>query len=225
MKRKTREKQYNIMLEKAEQTGLTTFGLMTNQAWDDDPKRLAFTFSRYKFVAKMMSGRQRVLEVGCADAFATRIVQQEVKELTAIDFDPIFIEDVKTRMNPKWPISCFVHDMLKGPPPGKYQGIFALDVLEHIRPEDEPIFLNNMVSALEPHGIAIVGMPSLESQSYASAISRAGHVNCKTMPDLKSCLEHHFYNVFVFSMNDEIVHTGYHRMAQYLMALCCDKRE
>lgn len=225
MKRKTREKQYNIMLEKAEQTGLTTFGLMTNQAWDDDPRRLAFTFSRYKFVAKMMSGRQRVLEVGCADAFATRIVQQEVKELTAIDFDPIFIEDVKARMNPKWPISCFVHDMLKGPPPGKYQGIFALDVLEHIRPEDEPIFLNNMVSALEPHGIAIVGMPSLESQTYASAISRAGHVNCKTMPDLKSCLAHHFYNVFVFSMNDEIVHTGYHHMAQYLMALCCDKRE
>jgi 2-polyprenyl-3-methyl-5-hydroxy-6-metoxy-1,4-benzoquinol methylase len=225
MKRKTREKQYNIMLEKAEQSGLSTFGLMTNQAWDDDPKRLAFTFSRYKFVAKMMSGKQRVLEIGCADAFATRIVQQEVKELTAIDFDPIFIEDVKMRMNPKWPMSCFVHDMLKGPPPGKYQGIYALDVLEHIRPEDESTFLRNMVSSLEPHGIAMLGMPSLESQSYASPISRAGHVNCKTMPELKSCLELYFYNVFVFSMNDEVVHTGYHKMAQYLLALCCGKRQ
>ena len=225
MKRKTREKQYNIMLEKAEQSGLSTFGLMTNQAWDDDPKRLAFTFSRYKFVAKMMSGKQRVLEIGCADAFATRIVQQEVKELTAIDFDPIFIEDVKLRMNPKWPMSCFVHDMLKGPPPGKYQGIYALDVLEHIRPEDESTFLRNMISSLEPHGIAMLGMPSLESQSYASPISRAGHVNCKTMPELKSCLELYFYNVFVFSMNDEVVHTGYHKMAQYLLALCCGKRQ
>jgi 2-polyprenyl-3-methyl-5-hydroxy-6-metoxy-1,4-benzoquinol methylase len=213
------------MLEKAEQSGLSTFGLMTNQAWDDDPKRLAFTFSRYKFVAKMMSGKQRVLEIGCADAFATRIVQQEVKELTAIDFDPIFIEDVKMRMNPKWPMSCFVHDMLKGPPPGKYQGIYALDVLEHIRPEDESTFLRNMVSSLEPHGIAMLGMPSLESQSYASPISRAGHVNCKTMPELKSCLELYFYNVFVFSMNDEVVHTGYHKMAQYLLALCCGKRQ
>ena len=73
MKRKTREKQYNIMLEKAEQSGLSTFGLMTNQAWDDDPKRLAFTFSRYKFVAKMMSGKQRVLEIGCADAHGVRV--------------------------------------------------------------------------------------------------------------------------------------------------------
>ena len=225
MKRKTREKQYNIMLEKAEQSGLSTFGLMTNQAWDDDPKRLAFTFSRYKFVAKMMSGKQRVLEIGCADAFATRIVQQEVKELTAIDFDPIFIEDVKMRMTPKWQMSCFVHDMLKGPPPGRYQGIYALDVLEHIRPEDESTFLGNMVSSLEPHGIAMLGMPSLESQSYASPISRAGHVNCKTMPELKSCLELYFHNVFVFSMNDEVVHTGYHKMAQYLLALCCGKRQ
>jgi 2-polyprenyl-3-methyl-5-hydroxy-6-metoxy-1,4-benzoquinol methylase len=224
MKRKTREEQYSIMLEKAERSGVSTFGLMTNQAWDDDPKRLAFTFSRYKFVAKMMSGKKSVLEIGCADAFATRIVQQEVEKLTAIDFDPIFIEDVKKRMNPKWPMSCFVHDMLEGPPPGKYQGIYALDVLEHIRPEDESIFLKNIVSSLEPHGIAILGMPSLESQSYASPISRAGHVNCKTMPELKSCLELHFHNVFVFSMNDEIVHTGYHKMAQYLMALCCSKR-
>jgi 2-polyprenyl-3-methyl-5-hydroxy-6-metoxy-1,4-benzoquinol methylase len=224
MTRKTREEQYNVMLEKAEQSGISTFGLMTNQAWDDDPKRLAFTFSRYKFVAKMMSGKKRVLEIGCADAFATRIVQQEVQELTAIDFDPVFIEDVKMRMNPKWPMSCFVHDMLQGPPPGKYQGIYALDVLEHIRPHDESIFLKNMVSSLEPHGIAIVGMPSLESQAYASPISRAGHVNCKTMPELRSFLELHFHNVFVFSMNDEIVHTGYHKMAQYLMALCCDQR-
>jgi hypothetical protein len=68
-----------------------------------------------------------------------------------------------------------------------------------------------MVSSLEPHGIAIVAMPSLESQAYASPISRAGHVNCKTMPELRSFLELHFHNVFVFSMNDEVVHTGYHK--------------
>lgn len=224
MARKTREPQYNLMVEKADTTGLASFGLMTNQAWDDDPKRLAFTFSRYKFVAKMMEGRKTVLEVGCADAFGTRIVQQVVERVTAVDFDPVFIDDVKKRMNPKWPLECFVHDMLEGPVPGTYQGVFALDVLEHIRPDDEPTFLKNLVGSLDPNGIAIVGMPSLESQTYASPVSRAGHVNCKTMPDLKASLEKVFHNVFVFSMNDEMVHTGYHKMAQYLMALCCNKR-
>jgi len=224
MRRQTREDQYNVMLEKAEQGTLTTLGLMINQAWDDDPKRLAFTFSRYKFVAKMMAGRRRVLEIGCADAFATRVVRQAVGELTAVDFDPVFVEDVKRRMSSKWPFDCFVHDMLEGPVPGEYDGIYALDVLEHIRPEDEQMFLGNMMRSLAPHGAAIIGMPSLESQTYASPISRAGHVNCKSMPDLRAVLERYFHNVFVFSMNDEVVHTGFHKMAQYLMALCCERR-
>jgi 2-polyprenyl-3-methyl-5-hydroxy-6-metoxy-1,4-benzoquinol methylase len=224
MIRRTREPQYNIMIEKAEQKGLETLGLMTSQAWDDDPKRLTFTLARYKFVAKMLSGRKRVLEIGCADAFGTRIVLQEVHTLTAVDFDPAFVEDVNKRMNPKWPFECYEHNMLEGPVPGEYDAGYALDVLEHIRPEDEAVFLKNLVSSLAPHGVAIIGMPSLESQPFASPISRAGHVNCKSMPDLKHTLAGFFHNVFMFSMSDEVVHTGYHKMAHYLLALCCEQR-
>jgi hypothetical protein len=84
--------------------------------------------------------------------------------------------------------------------------------------------MKNMLTSLAPHGAAIIGMPSLESQACASRISLAGHVNCKTAPDLKSGLEKYFHSVFMFSMNDEMVHTGYHKMAQYLLALCCDRR-
>lgn len=222
--KKSREPQYQSILDKFDEKGLETLGLMTSQGWDDDPKRLAFTLARYKFVAKMLSGRQHVLEVGCADAFATRIVRQEVKQLTAVDFDPVFVEDVNKRMRPNWRFDCFVHDMLEKPVSGIFDGIYALDVLEHIEPRDEENFLRNFTASLAPHGAAIIGMPSLESQIYASEISKAGHVNCKTMPDLRKTMEKYFSNVFMFSMNDEVVHTGYHRMAHYLLALCTDKR-
>jgi hypothetical protein len=67
-------------------------------------------------------------------------------------------------------------------------------------------------------------MPSLESQVHASPTSRAGHVNCKTMPDLKKTMQKYFHNVFMFSMNDEVVHTGYHPMAHYLFALGASKK-
>ena len=70
----------------------------------------------------------------------------------------------------------------------------------------------------------ILGMPSLESQQYASPQSKAGHVNCKSGEDLKKLLVHYFDNVFLFSMNDEVVHTGYTPMAHYLLVLCCSKR-
>jgi SAM-dependent methyltransferase len=225
MEEKTREPQYQILLDYYAQRGLESLGLMTSQGWFDDPRRLAFTLARYKFVAKMLSGRQHVLEIGCGDAFGTRIVLQEVGRLTAVDFDPIFVEDVNRRMTERWGFTCFCHNMLEGRVPGDFDGAFALDVLEHIRPEDEHAFLTNLVGSLGRHGVAIVGSPSLESQVYASAVSRSGHVNCKSMSDLKSTLETYFHNVFMFCMNDEVVHTGYHKMAHYLLALCCDKRD
>jgi len=78
--------------------------------------------------------------------------------------------------------------------------------------------------SLRPSGALIVGSPSLESQPYASPLSKEGHVNCKTMPDFKALMQRFFHNVFMFSMNDEVVHTGYHKMAHYLFALCCGKK-
>lgn len=226
----TREKQYQVMLEYRQRHGLESMGLMSSQAWFDDPKRLTFTLARYKFAAKMLSGRQNVLEVGCADAFATRVVLQEVGRLTAVDFDPLFVEDVNARMGDKWTFECRVHDMLQGPVPqdsvvgGAFDGVYALDVLEHIQPEDEARFLENMVASLAEHGAMIIGMPSLESQVYASPISKEGHVNCQTSPELKATMERYFHNVFMFGMNDEVLHTGYHKMAHYLFALCSGKK-
>ena len=67
-------------------------------------------------------------------------------------------------------------------------------------------------------------MPSIESQKYASEGSKRGHVNCKTGNKLKELLSKHFCNVFVFSMNDEVVHTGFYPMAHYLIGLCCGKK-
>jgi len=70
-----KEAQYQFLLE-LEKEGLEQLGLMSSQVWRDDPRRLLFVLARYKFVAKMFAGMKKVLEVGCADAFGTRIVRQ-----------------------------------------------------------------------------------------------------------------------------------------------------
>ena len=221
---RTKEPQYDALLEVKAKHGAAELGLMTNQGWHDDPKRLAFTLARYKFVAKMLAGRENVLEIGCADAFGTRIVQQAVGKVTATDFDPIFIDDVNSRMNPRWPLETMVHDMLSGPVARGFDAAYALDVLEHIDASREDDFLLNVVKSLSPTGIAIFGMPSLESQTYASPQSKAGHVNCKSGEALKRSLERHFHSVFVFSMNDEVVHTGFYPMANYLLGVACHSK-
>lgn len=220
----TKEPQYQPLIDLKRRRGLTRLGIMNNQVWQDDPRRLVFTLARYKFVSKMLSGRRSVLEVGCGDAFASRIVKQEVAELTVLDFDPLFVADIEERADPAWPMRAAVHDMLAGPYAGSFDGIYSLDVLEHIPAEHEDRFMRNLLASLALGGAVIVGMPSLESQAHASEQSKEGHVNCKSGKDFKRFLEGYFSNVFMFSMNDEVIHTGFFPMAHYLLALCATPR-
>lgn len=220
----TKETQYQVMVEAAHTRGIESMGLRSSESWHEDPKHLVFRLSRYKFVSKMLSGKKHVLEIGCGDAFGTRIVQAEVGKLAAIDFDPVFIEDVKKRMVPRWSFDARVHDMLEGPVSGAFDAVYSLDVLEHIEPAAERRFLANAFATLDAKGCAIIGLPSLESQPYASPQSKAGHINCKSGPDLKKLMLEFFDNVFLFSMNDEVVHTGFHKMANYVFAIGSGKK-
>ena len=82
-----------------------------------------------------------------------------------------------------------------------------------------------MVKAVLYFSRILSGMPSIESQPYASEPSRRGHVHCKSGEDLKDLLLKYFSNVFLFSMNDEVVHTGFSKMANYILVVCCGKKD
>jgi len=222
---KTREPQYQFQISHDAKHGRAKFGLMTSAAWHEDPRRLLFLLSRYKFVAKMLAGKKTVLEIGCGDAFGARLVLQDVGSICAVDFDPVFVKDVNERMDPRWAFECRVHDILSSPVTEKFDAAYSLDVIEHIEASDEDKFLNNIAGSLVPHGVLIIGTPSLQSQTYASPASKEGHVNCKDHIALRQLLMRYFEHVFLFSMNDEVVHTGYYPMAHYLFALCVDTKE
>lgn len=222
---RTREPQYQAQVTLRESKGLTRLGLVTNQVWHDDPRRLLFVLARYKFVSKMLSGKKKVLEVGCGDAFGTRIVLQEVASVCAVDFDPVFVRDALERMEERWKFECKTHDMLSGPVEGgPFDAAFSLDVIEHIKATEENRFVENLARSLTSDGIVIVGSPSIQSQTYASPPSREGHVNCKDHRQMKSLLSQFFDNILIFSMNDELVHTGFYPMAHYLFAVCSNKK-
>lgn len=221
---RTREPQYQHSVTIRDEEGFARLGMSANQAWRDDPRHLLFTLARYKFVAKMLQGRRSALEVGCGDGFATRLVLQEVPSITAIDFDPVFVEDAKDQMTDAWRFDCRVHDILQSPVEGEFEAAYSLDVFEHIPADDENRFFENVVASLTERGVFLVGTPSLESQAHASPASKEGHVNCKTGEQLTELCSKHFHDVFLFSMNDEVVHTGFNRMAHYLFTLCCGPR-
>jgi 2-polyprenyl-3-methyl-5-hydroxy-6-metoxy-1,4-benzoquinol methylase len=163
MKPKTKDPVNQPLIEFEEKIGLQWLGLMNSAVWHEDPKRLVFTLSRYKFVAKMLSGLQQVVEIGCGDGSGSRIVKQEVENLTITDYDPYFIKRYHEISDPDWPVQAKVHDILSGPLPEKYNAVYSLDVMEHISSDLEDKYLNQIVASLEENGVAIIGMPSLES--------------------------------------------------------------
>ena len=216
----TYEFQYDSLLSAPK----VDIGLMANHAYSEHPKHLLFTLSRYKFVSKMLKDSKNVLEIGCADAFGSALVLNEVERLTCCDIDTTFINHAKRTHHYKEQISFVQNDFVAQPLTETFDGIFLMDVLEHISPNNEHKFLTNIIDNLADHGVAILGIPSLESQVFASEISRQGHVNCKNAEELKRFLLKFFRNVFIFSMNDEVVHTGFYPLAHYLIALCCSPR-
>ena len=186
---KTKDPVNQPLISLENERGLEKIGLMNSAVWHEDPKRLVFTLSRYKFT-----------EIGCGDGFGARIVRQEVKHLTITDYDQYFIQRFNDIKSDNWPISAFVHNILDGPLERLSDAIYSLDVLEHISVNHEDIFIKNIINSLSDDGVVILGMPSIESQTYASPASKDGHVNCKTGKDLKSLLEKYFHNVFLFSI-------------------------
>lgn len=223
--KKTKDPVNQPLITLEQRIGLQSLGVMNNAVWHEDPKRLVFTLARYKFVAKMLTGKQQVAEIGCGDGFGSRIVRQEVGNLLITDYDSYFIEKFKQQASEQWPIDSKTHDILAAPLPFKMDAIYSLDVLEHINADVESLFLTNVCHSLKNNGCAIIGMPSLESQTYASPGSREGHVNCKSGNQLQALLLQYFEHVFLFSMNDEVVHTGFSKMAHYLLALCISPKK
>lgn len=213
-----------IQIEKEKGKGL--LGLSSNTSWTEDPKRLVFLLSRYKFVAKMLDGAKEVIEIGCGDGFASRIVAQHVQSLTISDYDPVFIDNALSIRSDSWKYECCVHDILESSlEPKKFTAAYSLDVLEHFSEDKEHAFFSNICRSLSKDGIFIVGMPSINSQKFANHRAKIGHVNCKSLPELKRKCEFYFENCFGFSMNDEVVHTGFHEMANYILVLCCSPKE
>jgi 2-polyprenyl-3-methyl-5-hydroxy-6-metoxy-1,4-benzoquinol methylase len=215
------EPQYQVQIDEFARLGAPEMGPMTGQVWREDPRRLVFLLARYKFVSKMLAGKSSAIEFGCGDGFGMRIVRQTVGSVHGVDFDPTFI-DWARRNGEREGLDCTfaLTDFVKEAPSGRYDAAYSLDVIEHIPEAIENRYVDHLADALKPEGVCIVGSPNTTATPYASVASLQGHINLKSAETLRASLARRFENVFVFSMNDEIVHTGFSPMAHYLFALC-----
>ena len=189
----------------------------------NDPKRLAFVLARYKFAAKMGSLGRTILELGSGEGIGAPILAEGATSYMGVDLDDVAI--LRARQNFPEGKCTFLYDDFMGKKFGSFQTVVSLDVIEHIYPQHESIYLHTLVDNLTENGLAIVGTPNITAAPYASEASNLGHVNLFSQNRLKESLERYFHNVFPFGMNDEILHTGYAPMAHYVICVACNKRK
>ena len=67
-----------------------------------------------------------------------------------------------------------------------------------------------------------MGAPNKTAAPYASPGSESAHINLKDHDEFKLTLSKYYRHVFMFGMNDEVLHTGFPSMCHYLLALAVD---
>ncbi len=187
------------------------------------PRRLLYTTSYYKFASKLISantGRaSRVLDIGCGEGLGTYLLARECGFARGLDFDADLIETACqnwTQPDTSFAVANFLDEAEHTDP---YDAAVNFDVIEHIQPHHAHAFFAGMKSHLRAGGLVIVGTPNQTSAVYASAVTNAGHVNLYTGERLYEEMSAHFHRVFMFGANDEVVHTGFLPMCQYLIAV------
>jgi len=144
------------------------------------------------------------------------------KKVVAVDFDERAINWAKENII-KENIAFQKRDFFKNKI-GEFEAVVCTDVIEHINKNQENIFLNSILRNLKKDGFCIIGTPNITASKYACKASKIGHINLFDAERLKKLLLKKFNNVFIFGMNDEVVHTGYYPMCHYLFALACNRK-
>ena len=200
-------------------------GPWTSYSLLNDPKHLGFVLARYKFVAKMFDGFASALEVGCGDAFGTPVVAQHVRRVVAVEPDARHVQSNKKRLARIKNIEFRQGTIQKLKlPVASFDGAYSIDVIEHLDKNLNVPFVKAQARILKKDGVCIIGTPNATANKYASERSRVQHINLHSQKSLKTLMEKFFRRVFLFGMNDEVLHTGFAPMCHYVFAVGVGKK-
>lgn len=217
--RKSAKKAYREGTDYQFKTPEFKLGPWTSYSLISDPKHMSFVLARYKFCAKMLEGKKTIMEIGSGDGFGLPIIAQVAKKVYAVDWDKRLLDGNAKRLKHLKNIEYLHVDLNKSVPKVKVDGAFLIDVIEHLEPETERVFLNNIVKCLKTNSVLIIGTPNITASEYATPRSKVQHINLKSMDTLRELMERYFENVFMFGMNDEVLHIGYAPMCHYIWAI------
>ena len=159
-----------------------------------------------------------MLDLGCGQGLSTIYFSDYCKYIYGVDLLSKFLRH--DRKN----IKFFKKDIFTIEPKNfknKIKFISLIDFIEHFKKKDGEKILNICSEILKNKGGTLVlGTPSKYSSKYRSKRSKAQHIYEYDGKELQKICEKYFSRTFLFSMNDEVVHTGFHKLAWFNFVIC-----
>ncbi len=187
-----------------------------------NPLMSTIKLARFKFVSKMLSQKDTVLDLGCGNGLSSYYYSKFCKSVHGVDIQDAVSDSWKTLKTPN--ITFSQADILT-PQAYKYNAstITCVDVIEHFDKEQGDQILQYCCDCLKNQGRGtqlIIGTPSRHSQQYRAAHNQEHHLYEYDPDELQAICDKYFSRTFKFSMNDEVVHTGFSKLAWFFYVIC-----
>jgi len=184
-----------------------------------NPLMCGIKLARFKFAAKMLSPEDTVLDIGCGNGLSSYFYSHFSKRVVGVD---LYAKLSETTKNLNTPGLSFVQaDALSMPfEEGQFTAITSVDVIEHFHQPDGEKIIKRSSELLAENGMMILGTPSKFSEKYRSKQSQHIHFHEYEPDELKALCSKYFKRTILFSMNDEVVHTGFNKLAWFFYVLC-----
>lgn len=182
-----------------------------------NPLMATIKLARFKFPAKMISAGDDILDLGCGAGISSYFYASHTSgHVTAIDATDNLHEISAPYRRDNL---SFVKGDLTAPPEEitkrSYDAVICVDVIEHFPKEIGVQILETYAALLRKGGMMIIGTPNRRSAEYRSESSRRVHIHEYEPDELKEVMQSIFPRVLHFSMNDEVVHTGFANMSWF----------
>ena len=188
----------------------------------ENPLMATIKLARFKFVSKMLDKRDIVLDLGCGNGISTHYYSYYCDHVIGVDIQEAVKDSWDKNENTK--IQFLRKDILTDAPYNldSFSVITCVDVIEHFSKDDGERILQLSSSALKRSegGIMIIGSPSVHSQPFRASHNKLHHIHEYDPDELQQLCGKYFSRTFQFSMNDELVHTGFNKLSWFFFIVC-----
>jgi 2-polyprenyl-3-methyl-5-hydroxy-6-metoxy-1,4-benzoquinol methylase len=190
-------------------------------AFQEDPLDFFIVLARYKFAIRQLKKTDVVLDAGCGPGYGAVFLSKFAGRVVGGDVDAELVQRNQKAFSNVPNLSFKELDLqdseLDCEP---FDVVVSMDVIEHFEEDQADGVVANYARLTKDKGFALIGTPNIASRQFASQRRLDSHPKEYSPEEFTALLERHYSRVFLFSMTDEAVSTGFPKMAWYLMALC-----